>query len=206
MRVTTEIDTAGQVKQPLPQAPHDIQVAFGSKLRIVTWNKGDDIEGVDRPLLESISRSEIHLGVFFTSMAPKSFEMVLRVDSIYTYFRKVSLEDCDEHEKELDGYTLIFAARCSGRLGYAFPSNFDLGGKSLFKSPKQIIAALQFKRDFQLEEKDYGVVRDDSDAQVIYAVACLLESNYSPPNGLQQDGLLEVFDQFIRRLDHQSTS
>ncbi|KAG6989138.1 hypothetical protein FocnCong_v020948 [Fusarium oxysporum f. sp. conglutinans] len=126
MRVTTEIDTAGQVKQPLPQAPHDIQVAFGSKLRIVTWNKGDDIEGVDRPLLESISRSEIHLGVFFTSMAPKSFEMVLRVDSIYTYFRKVSLEDCDEHEKELDGYTLIFAARCSGRLGYAFPSNVCL--------------------------------------------------------------------------------
>ncbi|KAM0074684.1 hypothetical protein ACKRZS_013262 [Fusarium odoratissimum] len=463
MRVTTEIDTAGQVKQPLPQAPHDIQVAFGSKLRIVTWNKGDDIGGVDRPLLESISRYEIHLGVFFTSMAPKSFEMVLRVDSIYTYFRKVSLEDCDEHEKKLDGYALIFAARCCGRLGYAFPSNicldevlsfvyglncvrrgnatngaarclnlasrlksdaadwlqhkpggaaiqfiikcytasgcralenemkmenptrllfniyimcnekrappgqyiqpktppslkgrcrieethdlkrsstetpvkqkedytaddstlhkcehiraatcrnltsialaywrkvegspgykivqhntalrachllfrakeykashdktlpepciecisetfmrkqlkgglewaisetesllslplspqleiydrmsycegklniqqFDLGGKSLFKSPKQIIAALQFKRDFQLEEKDYGVVRDDSDAQVIYAVACLLESNYSPPNGLQQDGLLEVFDQFIRRLDHQSTS
>ncbi|KLP19424.1 Uncharacterized protein LW94_8932 [Fusarium fujikuroi] len=127
MRVTTEIDTAGQVKQPLPHAPHDIQVTPGSKLRIhIICNNKDDIEDVDQALLESITPCETHLGVFFTSMVPKSSEMGSRVGSICMYFRKGSLEDCDEHDKKLDGHALIFAARGFGRLGYTFPSNVCL--------------------------------------------------------------------------------
>ncbi|KAF4502828.1 hypothetical protein FAGAP_938 [Fusarium agapanthi] len=127
MRVTTEIDTAGQVKQPTPHALHDIEVTFGSKLRIhIICNNKDDIEDVDQALLESITPCETHLGVFFTSMVPKSSEMGSRVGSICMYFRKGSLEDCDEHEKKLDGRALIFAARGFGRLGYTFPSNVCL--------------------------------------------------------------------------------
>ncbi|KAF5969785.1 hypothetical protein FBULB1_10024 [Fusarium bulbicola] len=127
MRVTTEIDTAGQVKQPLPHAPHDIQVTPGSKLRIdIIWNNEDDVEDVNQALFESITPCETHLGAFFTSMVPKSSEMVSRVGNIYMYFRKGALEDCEEHDKKLDGYALIFAARGSGRLGYTFPSNVCL--------------------------------------------------------------------------------
>ncbi|CZR49755.1 uncharacterized protein FPRO_14768 [Fusarium proliferatum ET1] len=463
MRVTTEIDSAGQVKQPLPHAPHDIQVTPGSKLRIdIIWNNEDDVEDVNQALFESITPFETHLGAFFTSMVPKSSEMVSRVGNIYMYFRKGSLEDCEEHDKKLDGYALIFAARGSGRLGYTFPSDvcldevlsflYDLicvrrgnatngaasilnlasriksdaadrpqhkpGGaaiqlifkwyrasgcralenerktenptrlpfniyimcnekravpglyvqpktplslkgkyeigethdlersgtetpvkqkedhtaddlslhkcehvraatcrnltsialenvkdlpgysiaqhtttlrvcyllfrakeykaindktlpepcikciseaftrkqledglkwaiseiesllslplspqfeihdrmtcyqkelniqpfpfektkETMFKSRGQVIAALQFKRRFELEKQDYGVVRDDSRAQVIYAVACLLVSNHSPPKNLQQDDLDKIFDQFIRWLDHKNTS
>ncbi|EXK79713.1 hypothetical protein FOQG_15738 [Fusarium oxysporum f. sp. raphani 54005] len=140
MRVTTEIDTAGQVKQPLPHAPHDIQVTPEVKLRIVISNKENDIEGVDRQLLESTSHYGIHR---VNAVNPQNHFKGFRghgSKGYAKYLRKVSLEDCDEHEsdfldcllKKLDGYALIFAARGVGRLGYTFPSNVCLDNVSDF--------------------------------------------------------------------------
>ncbi|KAF5979008.1 hypothetical protein FCOIX_5552 [Fusarium coicis] len=334
MKVTTEIDTAGQVKQPIPHALHDIEVTFGSKLRIhIICN---DIED-DDALLESIAPCETHLGAFLTSMVPKSSEMVSRVGNIYMYFRKGSLEDCDEpglyvqpktplslkgkceigetHDLERSGtetlvkqkedhteddLTLhkcehIRAATCQNLTSIAFAcwrNVKDLPGynitqhtialrvchllfrakkrkashdktlpepcikcisetfmkkqledglewaisetesllslplspqleihdrmascekelniqpfkyeeKPLFTSDKQVIAILKVMPAFNLEEKDYGVVRETPEAQFIYVVACVLVSNHSPPENLRQDKLVKIFDPFIKHL------
>ncbi|KAH7234008.1 uncharacterized protein BKA55DRAFT_598172 [Fusarium redolens] len=59
---------------------------------------------------------------------------------------------------------------------------------------------------FYLEEKVYGVVRESPEAQAIYAVACLSDSNYSPLNDLKKHHLLKTFDQLISRLDHWNTA
>ncbi|EGU73076.1 hypothetical protein FOXB_16419 [Fusarium oxysporum f. sp. conglutinans Fo5176] len=92
---------------------------------------------------------------------------------------------------------------CEGKLNI---QQFRFSGKPLFESPEQIIATLQFMPAFYLEEKVYGVVRESPEAQVIYAVACLLDSNYSPLNDLKQHHLLKTFDQLFRLLDHWNTA
>ncbi|SPJ87969.1 uncharacterized protein FTOL_12438 [Fusarium torulosum] len=103
---------------------------------------------------------------------------------------------------------------CEKRLNI---QNFSLrpsspGGRALFNSTKQPIQILQIVDDFRLQEKDKSDVDRDSQAQTIYAVACLSNLNCSSPEELNYNSpkalppqLVEVFNQIMLVLDHRNS-
>jgi hypothetical protein len=86
------------------------------------------------------------------------------------------------------------------------------GGKPLFNSTKQPIQILQIVDDFRLQEKDKSDVDRDSQAQTLYAVACLSnlncssleELNYNSPKALPPQ-LVKVFNKIMLVLSHRKS-
>jgi hypothetical protein len=77
-----------------------------------------------------------------------------------------------------------------------------LHSNNCFKKVQRVVGILQFTSDYCVEEKDFSVVQENTEAQTCYAVACLSILNYSPPDD-QPCSTPDVFDKIIWERDRQ---